>query len=493
MNKPDPNSPDTWDWTPAVQAAADSIPFDDIAPSNKSLFLFFPPGQYRITSVVFPEKVNVTTGGAVFRPFDRQASLSHLMKFMGHNTCYDVTIDMEFAVDYASAIWIRGRYTQFFGCVIWKARYAWMTGDIAWSSDPSQGHLGDSENILHGCNTIWSITVIRAYGQNTILHLNDCLMYTLISAMGQVEPDHPDLPYWNSTPEYTIINCGALIYFNGGAVCNFSGVSPIFLSQIQPVSNPAYKNSFGRFYSKNTHMEIGVLFRCDSVGSYTADDNSTRCLELSGCHGYMASTGGNRIDLGSACKQSVWVSDDCNFYGNIGNNIIYSANASAGVHVGANSFSNYDVDYFQALHIARPVGYENFCPVNVTSSGQTINSTSSPVIMTSRDSSDLWISFEVDWYSTSSGSFTPKSNMRNVSFIISLLYPSGAQSDMTTYFLIVDGVEVDVCTVYGATPRATLRARSIRAGSIVTVNATCTPPRAASGSISSRLTVFGNV
>jgi len=40
---------------------------------------------------------------------------------------------------------------------------------------------------------------------------------------------------------------------------------------------------------------------------------------------------------------------------------------------------------------------------------------------------------------------------------------------MTTYFHIVGGGEADICTVYGAASRATLRARSIRAGSVIIV------------------------
>lgn len=80
---------------------------------------------------------------------------------------------------------------------------------------PQPRTFGGLINILRGCNKMWSITAIRACGQNTILHLNDCLVC-------QVEPGNLGLPYWRAMPEYTVIYCGALICLNG-AVCKSSG------------------------------------------------------------------------------------------------------------------------------------------------------------------------------------------------------------------------------------------------------------------------------
>lgn len=491
-NKPTPGDPGTWDWTPAVVAANASVTQPGIYPSVGDLHVLFPVGRYCFSAVEFGQRVHVTCAGAVFAPFDVLSTQTHLIKFLGHNICRNIVIDMDYAMDYGTAIWMRGRYSDFFGTVIWKCRVGWTIGDPAWEDDPDSGHLGDSEINICGGATVWAITAIRIYGQNTIVHVTGG--YRVYSFKNSLTVGDPRKAAWDALVENTVINCGGLLYITGSGMANFSGTNALILSKLQvvnSVANPAYKNSFGRTYLSGVHLETGKILQCADVPvGATADDNISVLFEAVNCNGYLTTAVGNTFEIKADCQQAVHVSG-CGFYGVTNNNLINAV--AAPVHIDEFSFSNRTIEFFQTLRIKIPRGYANFNALNATSTAQAFTPTYSALVMPTRDVSDVFTGNETQWYSTTTGAFTPRSDMRNVKLDLSLLMTGGQAADVTTVQLMVAGVQVDIASLYGANPRVTLRARRILAGQSVSINVQSSASRVASGSSSNRLLIVGAV
>ncbi|RZI91685.1 MAG: hypothetical protein EOP15_00350 [Pseudomonas sp.] len=493
QTKPDANNPSTWDWTPAFQAAANEVAQGQPGPAGGDYELLIPGGQrYPVTSVDIFMHTNVRSHGAIICPFDPAASKTHLLRFAGFNIVHgSLVIDMGYALNYQSAVWMRGRHSTFCGVVIFRARYAWMFGDIAWKTDPSKGALGDSENVLDHCATIWCMTAVRAYGQNTILHFNHCLLYSYKPRMGEEYPSDPRLSVWNSLPETTIINCGAIIYINGGGVCNFSGAAPLLQSELQPVAAADMKNGYGEFSIALAQLETGYLLKCMPAGSYAVENFTGIALTVSACRGHMSTTAGNFVDMGGDCMQAVNIDSTCRFYGNATNNIVYALGAP--VYVSPKAFPGTSIDFFQALHARSPIGYDRFCAAYADSCNQTFAVALSDMRMPTLGRGDVWDAFAPEWYATGTGVLTPKSDMRNVEFSVSLSMTSGAASDSTTFVLLVNNAQVDIAVAYGAFPRACLIARRIPAGAVVKIQVSSSASRKASGEANNRLVVTGSV
>lgn len=489
-NKPNPSDPSTWDWTPAFQAVFDLAgPSFGTGPSPQEprLSVSITKGIYHITSVDVGFKTDIIGNGSVIRPFDPLSSHTHLLRTAGFSRISNLTIDMNYSMTYDSVIWVRGRHCHFDGVTIWKARFGWMYGDPAWATDPASGHLGDSENVMTSCETIWCINAVRAYGQNTIIHFNDCLMYSFKESLPVGDPRKAA---WEALIETTFYNWGALIYLNGGCTANFSGAAPLLQAEMQPASDPAYSNSFGKFILSGTHIETGFLYLAGNVGPYPAADNTSRTLSVTNCGGYVSTNAGNYINAGGDCLQSIDV-QGCNFYGQINNNIVYGLGAKT--HIDRKSFRNINVDFAEAFHARRPEGYENFCAVYAHSSAQTFTATPQNLVMPTLGSSDVWSAFRPDWYSTSSGVFTAVTDMQNVVFSVSIAIPVGAASDVTNFVLTVNGSQMDIAVAYGAGPSASLRLRRLAQGDIVEIRITNSGSRTASGNSSTRLLVVGSV
>ena len=492
IKKPNPLDPSTWDWTPAFQAASNSVSQLGPAPAGGDYEIEIPGGmRYPLTSVSFGLRVNIRSNGAILCPFDRTATKTHLIFFAGFNIVYGVTIDMGYALNYQTAIWMRGRHSTFYGVLVFRARYAWMFGDIAWAASPADGSRGDSENVLDHCATVWCMTAVRAYGLNTILHFDNCLLYSYKPQMAIEQPNSPDLPFWESQPETTIINCGAIIYIDGGGVCNFSGAAPLLLSQMQPTSASDGKNAYGEYSISMAQLETGYLLSCKETPGFTSQSTSGMVLTVNGCRGYMSTTAGHYIELGSDCRQALHIDDSCRFYGNYNNNVVYSLGAP--VHVSPKAFPGITVDFFQAMHVRSPINYDRFCATFATSCAQKFTPAASDLVMPFLVESDIWGSLAFEWYATGTGRFTPRSDMRNVEFDVSLVMTFGAPADVTNFILLVNNSQVDIAGSYGASPRAVLRARRIPAGANVRIQVFNSASRSASGELNNRLIVVGSL
>lgn len=486
--KPDPADPTTWDWTPAFVAIAALNTASGPAPDKKGIAVLLPFGTYRLRSVEWGPRTEFYSAGGVIMPFDATATATHLMFFSAHSRVTNLTVDMDYALNYRTAIWVRGRHVQHSGCVIWKARTAWMFGDPSWATTPSQGMLGDSENLLRGCETIWCLTAVKAYGQNTIISLDTCLLYTYKESLPVGDPRKAA---WEALPAMTFQNWGALIYITGGALANFSGEAPLLRSELQPVSgDAAYKNSFGRFFISGTHIETGWLFECGSVGAYPAEDLTSRVLKVEGANGYVSTSANAFIAVGGDCQQSVHVAG-CNFYGNTQNNIVYSLGSRC--YIEPESFRNITIDFFQAFHAKRPVGYDRFCPLIARSTSQAFTSTLSTLKMPTVLDSDVWSAFQTDWYSSATGVLTAQTHMRNIEVDVSLALAAGQVTDITDIQLLVGGADFYTVSCTGPSPSKRFVIPRLVPGQTVEVRVAQYQGRSANGSGGNRLTVMGAV
>lgn len=488
-DKPDPVDPDTWDWTPAWSAAAVSVPTGvNPYPETGRLALVIPSGVFHLTAVEHAPKVDIYGAGCVVKPFDPDAVQTHLLKFTGFSRVYNLTIDMEYAMNYDAAVWVRGRYNQFYGVNTWKGRYVWMFGDKAWATDPASGALGDSENILTACETNWCITAVRAYGQNTILHFNDCLIYSYKDTLPSGDPRKAA---WDALEEITFQNWGGLIYINGGCIANYTGVVPTLRAELQPVpDDPAYFNAFGKYYLDNTHVESGWLFECGPVGAYTATDERTRVLTARGCNGFLATSAAPFISIGGDCQQSVHVSA-CNFYGGVGSTIAYGLGGK--VHIDSDSFSGL-TNFFQSMVVRRPQGYDNFCATRATGSTQAFSPSLQTLKMPTLAESDVASGLASLWYEPSTGVFTAQTDMRDVEVAVQILMASGASADMSNLQLILNGSQqVDLGASYGAAPRVTLYAPRLSRGETLEVRVSSSASRTAQGGASTFMAIKGSV
>lgn len=490
-NKPNPNDPNTWDWTPALQAMVDLAGpsfVSGVAPNEPRLRIELSAGIFHITKVSGLWKVDLEGKGAVLRPFDATATQPYLLQFAGFCKTYNLTIDMNYAMNYATAIQVRGRHCHFIGVSTWKARCAWIFGDPAWATTPSQGGLGDSENILTSCETVWSITAVKAYGLNTILNFNDCLMYSFKDTLPVGDPRKAA---WDALQEITFYNWGALIKLNGGDTANYTGAVPLLRSELQPVSgDPAYSSSFGKFFLENMYIETGWLFECGPVGSYSAQDTRSRVLSLDNCTGYCSTTSGHFISVGGDCQQSVVISH-CNFYGQTNNNIIYSL--ASDTYIDNHSFANISVDAYQAIHALRLKGLPSFCPLFATSSSQALTSSLTTLKMPTVISSDVWDSFSSLWYSTTAGVITAQQAMSNVEVTVALQLTSGVSTDVTDIQLLVNGTQHSIVSVLGSTPTATFKIVRLARGSTLEVKVAQSASKSLSGSSNNKLVIVGSV
>ena len=488
VTKPTPSDPSTWDWTPAFNALAALNTASGPAPDGKGLSVLLPLGTYRLSSVSWGPRTEIFGAGSVIMPFDPEEVSTHLMQFTAHSRITNVTADADYSMSYDTMFWVRGRHVQMSGCVVWKAATAWTFGDPAWATTPSQGMLGDSENILRSCETIWCITAVKAYGLNTILHMDSCLLYTFKESL----PDgDPRKAAWEAQDAITFYSWGALIYLTGGAVANFSGEVPLMRSELQPVSgDPAYKNSFGRFFVSGTHIETGWLWEAGPLGAYPAEDDTTMCLKLEGANGYVSTSASPFITAGGDCLQSIHVSG-CNFYGTTRNNLLYAL--AAKVYVEPGCFTNISIDFFQALHALRVKGYERFCALVATGSIQSLSSSLATLRMEALTLADVWNDFQGAWYDLGTGVFIAQVPMRDVEVEVSLSLTSGTASDTTDIQLLVGGSELYTATVYGNMPTQRFTVPRIGQGQTIEVRVAQYQNRTCNGTAANRMVITGSV
>lgn len=447
-SKPIPADPDTWDWTPAFQAAADSLVSATPPPTSKfgDLCLVVPQGRYKISSVSFGQRVTLMFTGGVLTPLDVTTSRTHLIKFNNFSRVYNLTIDANYATNYDTMVWCRGRYMDFFAPEVWTAKCAFTFGDPLWEGDPVAGILGDSEITIHGGATNWCITSARLFGQNTIVQWTGG--HQAYSFKWTLPEGDPRKAAWEAQVEHTFINVGAVAYLTGCFTGNFSGQAANFLSKIQIADSPAYKNVYGRFHVNGTHLETGKILTCAPNGAVPIQDSKTQLLQMAGCSGYMSLGPGYIIDAQNA-QQAIHI-DACSFYGQPNDNICYAA--AADVYISQDSFTVNSADFFQCLEIRYPTGFGGFTALDAYGTVQAFTPAAQTLKMPTVRPSDVHPSFASIWYNSATGIFTAQTTLRDVDIAVGLVYNAGLASDTTEFYLYIGGALTAIASVNGAAP-----------------------------------------
>lgn len=465
------------DSTAGITAALAYAARVSIAPEGAigDVTVSLPPGRYKISSLDIPLRVHLRGDGAVFTPLDTTTSRDYMFKVLGHSRLENIVVDANYAMNYASICWVRSRHNTLANWEVWRAASVFRFGDPAWEISAGEGDLGDSENLLSNCKTIWCVNAVKAYGQNTIVHFDNCLLYSFKDTLLAGDPRKAA---WDAQSEITLINCGAFLYFNGGCLANFVGTVPLMQSRQQLASDAGYENSYGKFVLDGVHLETGYFFAAATAGG-TVQDDSTKMLTMTNCHGYVSSGRASYLINGGASKQEIIV-QGCGFYGNV-NALVCQATA-AKVHIDPTSFRDTSVDFFQTLDVNKPMGYSRFMFVNATTSSQALTGTPAAFKPTVLTTSDLSTAAGAACFNTGTGIFTAPTDMRDVEVLAAIQQASGATADEMDFFLYVNTVQVDTRVSYGVRHAVTFNIRRLAAGDTVEVRVAAIPNRSLNGS-----------
>lgn len=475
------------DDTAIIQALFDLLSDANVPqPTNNNYTVVFPSGVYKISSIVVGRRTNLRFEGGRLEPLDTTTPRTHLIKFYGgYNKVYNLCVNMNYATNYDTVIWCRTRYLDFIAPEIWSAKCVWTFGDPSWKNDPAGGILGDSEIQIIGGWSIWCITHHKAYGVNTIVQFvgHECYSYKWSLPDGD-----PRKSSWESQPEITGYNCGALIYLTGSFTGNYSGQQPNFLSQLQVTSTSDYKNTYGRYVLSGTHVETGYLFKCEAAPSgIVAEDDYTQMLNVVNCTGYVSGGRSGYFIDASEALQSIGVINS-NFYGNIVDRVLYSLGSK--IHVSRGSFPKVSGgDIFKAIQARSFYNYDVYNPFNVSTSSQYIGGSLTALRMSNLESSDLDAAFVASYYDSATGNFTFPQDVFNVEVAVNLLPTSGASTDSTDIALYINGGQDMLLNSMGSTPSAVFKIKKITSGSVIQIRVVSYNSRTLSGSDRNKISI----
>jgi hypothetical protein len=195
---------------------------------------------------------------------------------------------------------------------------------------------GDSEIEIIGGATIHCLRGIEAIGSNTIVTFTGALVY---SYPWTLPNDDPRKEAWEKADSTLIRSYGALIYYTGGQLANFSPTVPMV--EVQPLRNTAqeYLSHYGSVYINNTHIEAGYLFRTANPRKIPQQDFQGKPLNpaknvafwMIGCGGYVTGTT-YPVDTDPIFTGTL-IFSDCNFYGTKSGNFARIGNPNAIVKV----------------------------------------------------------------------------------------------------------------------------------------------------------------
>ncbi|MEF4002645.1 phage tailspike protein [Escherichia coli] len=475
--KPDVDDPNTWDWTPAVQAAFDYVGLSGLDPSQDQGCVYFPNVKgmsYKITQAEVPYGLNIVGMGAVLAPFDSSQEQTHLLKFNGHSKVVGLVFCMDYTTTYKSAIWLRGRNNDFSETSVWFAGNAVIVGDPAWVDDPASGHLGDSENTFTSCAFNWCLKTVTAYGINTgVTFGGGCRVNT---SRGNIPSNHPNAANWASAPAAAITSYGSLVILSGCQAGSSIRDIPIFVSRIIRATETDYVNSYGRLYASGVWMECRSIFYAPAE-PYTSGDSITSALVLVNCFGDIGPMQGNvaAINASSNFKQAIQL-DSCNFYtSHNGSSLVtnFISAPSSRVAMNNNNLSCIGTELRLACIYSKPITQSQTMLVNAFGSSQSITTAAVALTMPYNGQIDLNDSARSVWFSNSTGVFTAAVDCYDVEVYVSLKYVTPATSNQVSLDLMVDGSIVDTQVLTGGYPqKAILNARYIASGKTMYVRMT---------------------
>lgn len=492
--KPDANDPNTWDWTPAVQAAFDYAGMPSLDLSKSQGCVYFPDVKgmaYKITEAVVPYGLNLFGMGAVLSPFNPFDNRTHLLKFNGHSKVVGLVFAMDYSTTYSCAIWLRGRNNDFSETSVWFSSNAVTVGDPAWATDASLGSQGDSENTFTSCAFNWCLKAVTAYGLNTAVTFGGgCRVNT---SRGNIPSGHPNATNWASAPASAITSYGALVILSGCQAGAYIRDIPIFTSRIINSNTTGYVNSYGRLYATGVWIECRSIYYAPAEPTVSGD-SITSSLTLVNCFGDIGPTIGNvaTINASSNMKQAIQI-DNCNFYtSNDGSSLVvnFLSAPSSRVSMSNNNLSCISGEVRNACVYSKPITSNQTMLVNSFGSNQTITTATTTLIMPSNGSIDLNDSARAIWFSNGTGVFTAAVDCYNVEVAISIKYVSPASSNQVSIDLIVDSAIADTQVLAGGYPqKAILNSRYVAAGKSMYVRITGSGTYQLDGSANTKMTI----
>ena len=498
-SKPNPTDPNTWDWTPAFQAAINFIGHAALAPSVSGGCLVIPPvaknSVYKITEIEIPIDMAIFAYGSTIAPVNQAQTRTHLFKFMGMNKVAGLQLWMDFSTTYRGAIWCRGRNIDFTSCAVWFAGNAVTVGDPNWLLNPADGSLGDSEISFTNCQFNWCLRTCMAYGQNSIITFGGGSR--CYANRGSIPAGHPNETAWAAAPMGNFVNYGALIYIVGSFLSTFERDIPTLTARVMPVSQAEYVHSFGRFLISGTHIETAFLLYAPSESTVSLD-NFSKGLVLDNCHGHIAvSLADNHwISASAQYKQGIDIRS-CGFYGSAGvtptRTKLISA-PEAQVHATKDNFINVVAGEFKDANITHyPVDVSNVMLANASGANQTVSGTAAPLIMPNNGIIDLHNNSRGYYYTAGTGMFTASVELRNIELTVDVRYVTPVSTNTTSIDLMVDGAIADTVVMTGGYPRGTLRARRIPKGSTFYVRVYGAASYALDGSAGNKFSLIASV
>lgn len=325
--------------TPEWFGAAGDGQTDDTAPFQRALDSFSDDGfwtsdyrghsvlvlrnAYRLSSVsVNLSGLNIQSENARLIAM-KEGSYPYLIRFTRQFCSISgyLTVEGSYNLGYGCLVNVNTRHFTAHNVHIWRANLAWRFGNVEWgvtNEAPGMSELGDSEIEIVGGATVHCLRGIEAIGSNTIVTFTDALVY---SYPWTLPAGDPRKAAWESADATLIRSYGALVYYTGGELCNFSASTPAI--EVQPLRNtrPEYFSHYGGVYISNTHIESGYLFRTANPRGIRQQDYQGKPVDpdpfvslwMVGCGGYVRE---NRVPVETdPLFTGALVFANCNFYG----------------------------------------------------------------------------------------------------------------------------------------------------------------------------------
>lgn len=476
------------DDTAAIQAALNAAAQLSIVPQGTQgeYVVLFPRGRYKISSLDVGTRVHARFDGGVLTPVDTSTARTYLIKFVGGHCKWEkLTIDNNYAMNYSiGQVWVRSRHNTFVEPEIWTPTCAFTFGDPAWEGVAASGANGDSENRIVGGAVIWGITVVRAYGQNTIVNIGGG--FAGYSNKLTLPGGDPRKAAWEAQSEISYINCGSVIYMDGMAIANFTGAVPVLQSRIQITNNPGYQNSYGKYHLNGLNIEGGYLFECASNGAVPIQDAKTKMLTVVNCAGYVS---GGRPGYYVECNNSQQHVEirASNFYGNTSTNMVRGQ--SAKVHVDEGCFSDLSVDHFQSILSDKPFDYPGYTFIDANTSAQALTGAFTNLVPTVVGPCDFPSSRIATYFAA--GVFTAPVDMRNVIVVVGYATTGAASTDEMDIRLVINGVNQPTKAIFGGAGIITFNIYKLLAGQTLKVELASFPNRSLAGTSGTFLKIIG--